>query len=141
MTCRRDTSVIRIAVNKDYNLIDAAINLEISKFINYYLFIKKTLSSTLSVFCLGMWSIINNVKTLKLIAVYDDVIISVNIMMILNTIKSWSVDFDDSVDWIKKLKMSFITRFDVDNDVITVNEVKFDDDNNAVAIDEVILMF
>jgi len=37
--------------------------------------------------------------------------------------------------------MSFITRFDVDNDVITVNEVKFDDDNNAVAIDEVILMF
>ena len=141
MTCRRDTSVIRIAVNKDYNLIDAAINLEISKFINYYLFIKKTLSSTLSVFCLGMWSIINNVKTLKLIAVYDDVIISVNIMMILNTIKSWSVDFDDSVDWIKKLKMNFITRFDVDNDVITVNEVKFDDDNNAVAIDEVILMF
>jgi len=141
MTCRRDTSVIRIAVNKDYNLIDAAINLEISKFINYYLFIKKTLSSTLSVFCLGMWSIINNVKTLKLIAVYDDVIISVNIMMILNTIKSWSVDFDDSVDWIKKLKMSFITRFNVDNDVITVNEVKFDDDNNAVAIDEVILMF
>jgi len=46
--------MIRIAVNKDYNLIDAVIDLKISKFINYYLFIKKTSSSVLSVFCLDI---------------------------------------------------------------------------------------
>jgi len=37
--------------------------------------------------------------------------------------------------------MSFVARFDVDNDVIMMNRVRFDDNNNAVAIDEVILMF
>ncbi len=46
--------MIRIAINKDCNLIDAAANLKISKFINYYLFIKKTLSSVLSVFHLNI---------------------------------------------------------------------------------------
>ncbi len=46
--------MIRIAVNKDCNLIDAAANLKMSRFINYYLFIKKTLSSALSVFCLDI---------------------------------------------------------------------------------------
>ncbi len=37
--------------------------------------------------------------------------------------------------------MSFVARFNVDNDVITVNEVRFDDDNNVIAVNEVILMF
>ncbi len=54
MTCRRDTSMIRIAVNRDYDLIDAAVNFEISRFISYCLFIKKTSSSVLSVFCLDV---------------------------------------------------------------------------------------
>ena len=98
ITCRRDTSIIRIVIDKDYNLIDVAVNLKIKRFINYYLFIKRTLSFVLSVFCLNIWDIINNVKTLKLIAVYDDVIILVDAVMILNVIKSWSVDFNDSVD-------------------------------------------
>ena len=76
-----------------------------------------------------------------MIAVYDDVIISVDVMMILNAIRSWSVGSDNSVDWIEKLKMSFVARFDVDDDVIMMNEAKFDDDDNAVVIDEAILMF
>ncbi len=54
MTCRKDTSMIRIAVNKDCDLIDAVVNLEMSRFISHYLFIKKTLSSVLSVFHLDM---------------------------------------------------------------------------------------
>ncbi len=37
--------------------------------------------------------------------------------------------------------MSFIARFNVDNDVIMMNEAEFDDDDDAVVIDEVILMF
>ena len=78
---------------------------------------------------------------MKLIAVYDDVIILVDTAVILNVIRSWDVDFDDSVDWVKKLKMSFVARFDVDNNIITVNEAEFDDDDNAVAVDEAILMF
>jgi len=61
--------------------------------------------------------------------------------VILNAIKSWSVDFNDSVDWVKKLKIGFVARFSVDNNVITVNEVEFNDDDNAVVINEVILMF
>jgi len=46
--------MIRIAVNRDCNLIDVAANLEISRFISCYLFVKKTLSSVLSAFCLGV---------------------------------------------------------------------------------------
>jgi len=46
--------MIRIAINKDYNLIDVAANLKTNKFINYCLFIKKTLSSVLSAFCLDV---------------------------------------------------------------------------------------
>jgi len=46
--------MIRIVINKDYNLIDVAVNLKMNKFINYYLFIKKKLSSNLSVFCLNV---------------------------------------------------------------------------------------
>ncbi len=61
--------------------------------------------------------------------------------MILNTIKSWSVDFDNSVNWVEKLKMSFIARFDVDDNIITVNEVEFNDDDDVILIDKVILMF
>ncbi len=141
MTCRKDTSMIRIAVNKDCDLIDAVVNLEMSRFISHYLFIKKTLSSVLSVFHLDMWDIVSNVETLKLIAVYDDVIISVNAVMILNTIRSWSVDFNDNVNWIEKLKMSFVARFNVDDNIIIMNEAEFDDDDDAVAVNEVILMF
>ncbi len=37
--------------------------------------------------------------------------------------------------------MSFVARFDVDNDVITVNEVRFADNNDAVLINKAILMF
>ena len=37
--------------------------------------------------------------------------------------------------------MSFIARFNVDNDVIMMNEAEFDDDDDAVVIDEAILMF
>jgi len=37
--------------------------------------------------------------------------------------------------------MSFVARFDVDDDVIMMNEAEFDDDDNAVVIDEAILMF
>ncbi len=46
--------MIRIAVSRDCNLIDAVTDLEMSRFINHYLFIKKTSSSVLSAFCLGM---------------------------------------------------------------------------------------
>jgi len=46
--------MIRIVMNKDYNLIDVVIDLKINRFINYYLLIKKTLSSVLSVFCLDV---------------------------------------------------------------------------------------
>ncbi len=72
---------------------------------------------------------------MKLIAVYDDVIISVDVTVILNVIKSWSVDFDNSV------KMSFIARFNVDNDVIMINKVRFNFNNDAILINKVILMF
>ncbi len=88
MTCRRDTLMIRIAMNRSCNLINAVINLKINRFINHYLFIKKTSSSVLSVFCLNVWNIVSSVKILKLIAVYDDMIISVDVIMILNAIKS-----------------------------------------------------
>ncbi len=54
MTCRRDTLMIRIIINKDCNLINVVADLEINKFINYYLFIKKTSSSALSAFCLDV---------------------------------------------------------------------------------------
>jgi len=37
--------------------------------------------------------------------------------------------------------MSFVARFDVDNDTIMMNRAEFADDDNAVLIDEVILMF
>ncbi len=46
--------MIRIAASRDCNLIDIAANLKISRFISYYLSIKKTLSSVLSVFCLDV---------------------------------------------------------------------------------------
>jgi len=46
--------MIRIAVSRDCNLIDAIIDLKMSRFISYYLFIKRTLSSVLSVFCLDV---------------------------------------------------------------------------------------
>ncbi len=153
MTYRRDMLMIRIVMNKDYNLIDVAVNLKINRFINCCLFIKKTLSSVLSVFYLDMWDIINNVETLKLIVIYSDVIISVDTAVILNAIKSWSVDFNNSVDWVKKFKMSFVarfnvdndiimfTKFSVDNDIITMNEVRFNFNDNAVLINKVILMF
>ena len=62
--------------------------------------------------------------------------------MILNAIRSWRVDFNNSVDWVKKLKMSFVVRFNVDNNIIIMNEVEFNDnDDDAVAVNEVILMF
>ena len=86
MTCRRDTSMIRIVMSRDCDLIDTATDLKTSRFISCYLSIKRTLSSVLSVFHLDIWNIVSNVKTLKLIAVYDDVIISVNAAMILNAI-------------------------------------------------------
>jgi len=54
MTFKKDMLMIRIAVNRDCNLIDAVTNLKMSRFINYYLFIKKTSSSVLSVFCLDV---------------------------------------------------------------------------------------
>ncbi len=44
--------MIRIVMSKDCNLI--VINLKMNKFINHYLFIKKTSSSALSVFCLDI---------------------------------------------------------------------------------------
>ncbi len=46
--------MIRIVISKDCNLIDAVTDLKMSRFINYYLFIKKTLSSALSVFHLNV---------------------------------------------------------------------------------------
>jgi len=46
--------MIRIAADRDCNLIDAVTDLKISKFISHYLFIKRTLSSVLSVFCLDV---------------------------------------------------------------------------------------
>ncbi len=141
MACRRGMLIIRIAVNRDCNLIDVMTDLETSKFISHCLFIKRTLSSALSAFCLDVWDIVSDVKTLKLIAVYDDVIISVDAAMILNAIRSWSVGFDDSVNWVEKLKMGFVARFDVDDDVIMMNKAEFDDDDDAVVIDEAILMF
>ncbi len=54
MTYRRDILMIMITINKDYNLINVVIDLKINRFINYYLFIKKILSSVLSVFCLDV---------------------------------------------------------------------------------------
>ncbi len=141
MTCRRDTLMIRIAADRSCNLIDVVTDLKMSRFINYCLFIKKTLSSVLSAFYLDIWSIISSVETLKLIAVYDDVIISIDAAVILNVNKSWSVDFNNSVNWIEKFKMSFVAKFDVDDNTIMMNEAEFNNDDNAVLIDEVILMF
>ena len=46
--------MIRIAMSRDCNLIDVVADLETSRFISYCLFIKKTLSSVLSVFCLDV---------------------------------------------------------------------------------------
>ncbi len=46
--------MIRIAADRDCNLIDAVTDLKISKFISHCLFIKRTLSSVLSVFCLDV---------------------------------------------------------------------------------------
>jgi len=43
-----------LTVSKDCNLIDVVTDLKVSKFINYYLFIKKTSSFVLSVFCLDV---------------------------------------------------------------------------------------
>jgi len=37
--------------------------------------------------------------------------------------------------------MSFVARFDIDDNVIMMNEAEFDDDDDAVAVNEVILMF
>jgi len=37
--------------------------------------------------------------------------------------------------------MNFVARFDVDNNVITVNEAEFNDDDDVIVIDKVILMF
>jgi len=37
--------------------------------------------------------------------------------------------------------MSFIARFNVDDDVIMMNEAEFNDDDDAVVINEVILIF
>ncbi len=37
--------------------------------------------------------------------------------------------------------MSFVARFNVDNDVIIMNKVKFNFNDNAILIDRVILMF
>ncbi len=54
MTCRRNTLMIRIAADKDCNLIDAAANLKMNRFISYYLFIKRILSSALSAFHLDI---------------------------------------------------------------------------------------
>ncbi len=141
MACRRDTLVIRIAADRDCDLIDVVADLEVSRFISYCLSIKKTSSSALSAFYLGVWGIVSGVETLKLIAVCGDVIISVDVTMILNANKPWSVGFSDSVDWVEKFKMGFVARFGVDDDAITVNEVKFDDGDNAILIDEAILVF
>jgi len=46
--------MIRIVMNKDCNLIDVVTDLEMSRFINYCLFIKKTSSFVLSAFCLDI---------------------------------------------------------------------------------------
>jgi len=90
---------------------------------------------------------------LKLIVIYDDVIISVDTVIILNAIKSWSVGFNNSVDWVKKFKMSFVIRFEVSNDVIMfarfsvddnimmMNKVRVNFSDDVVLIDKVILMF
>ena len=72
---------------------------------------------------------------MKLIVIYDDVIISVDVTIILNVIRSWSVNFDDSV------KMNFVARFNVDNNVIIMNEVKFNFNDDVILINKVILMF
>ncbi len=46
--------MIRIVISKDCNLIDVVTDLKISRFISYYLFIKRTSNSVLSAFCLDM---------------------------------------------------------------------------------------
>ncbi len=61
--------------------------------------------------------------------------------MILNTNRSWSVDFSNSVDWVKKFKMSFVARFNVDNDVIMMNEAEFNNDDDVISVNRIILMF
>jgi len=37
--------------------------------------------------------------------------------------------------------MSFVARFNVDDNVIMMNEAEFNDDDDTVVIDKVILMF
>jgi len=37
--------------------------------------------------------------------------------------------------------MDFVARFDVGDDIITVNRVRFGDSDDAVAVNEAILMF
>ncbi len=46
--------MIRIAADRSCNLIDVVTDLKMSRFINYCLFIKKTLSSVLSAFYLDI---------------------------------------------------------------------------------------
>jgi len=37
--------------------------------------------------------------------------------------------------------MSFVAKFDVDDNTIMMNEAEFNNDDNAILIDKVILMF
>jgi len=37
--------------------------------------------------------------------------------------------------------MSFVARFNVDNDVIMMNEAEFNDNDDVVSVNKVILMF
>ncbi len=37
--------------------------------------------------------------------------------------------------------MSFVTRFNVDDNIIMMNEAEFDDDDDVIAVNEVILIF
>jgi len=46
--------VIRIVMSRDCDLIDAVTDLKTSKFISHCLFVKRTLSSALFIFCLDM---------------------------------------------------------------------------------------
>ncbi len=37
--------------------------------------------------------------------------------------------------------MSFVTRFNVDDNIIMMNEAEFNDDDDVIAVNEVILIF
>ncbi len=113
--------------NCDLTNIVVVIEYIVSRFFKYYLFIKKTLSFTLSAVCFDIYK--SNVEAFKLTTVCKDVAISVKVTIIL------------SVNSKARFNLSFVARFSVSNSTINFeNNVILRDkafvDDSAVVIDD-----